>query len=101
MRRRKMSSLGLAPGLRCRQFDGETGAVIFNPGSADTHLLGEGGLQLLQWRGQLPHSIDRELAMTGLLANGAADEIAVADVQALNTLLDELLQSGLLVESAP
>ena len=28
-----------------------------------------------------------------------ADEIAVANVQALNTLLDELLQSGLLVES--
>ena len=95
-----MTSLALVGGLRLRQFDGESGAVAFSPVSADTHLIGDAAFQVLDWLSQASLPMDRARAVASLLAEAAPDQ-AAADGQALNALLGELLQAGLLVESTP
>jgi hypothetical protein len=91
--------LSLAPGLQIRQFEGEGGAVAFIPSTADTHLLGDAGLRLLVWLGQASQPMTQTQVVSAVLAeHGPADGV---DVLALDTLLGELLQSGLLVELAP
>ena len=92
--------LAVVGSLSLRQFEGEAGAVIFNPVGADTHLVGDAALQMLEWLGQLPLPLDREQAVASLLAECASDQVG-ADEQALTELLDELLRSGLLVELTP
>jgi len=95
-----MSTLSLAYGLQFRQFEGEDGAVAFMSSSADTHLVAGAGLEMLTWLGRVPHSMSRKQVVAAFLVEGGPGSGGTTvDALALDSLLAELLQSGLLVES--
>ncbi len=75
--------------------------MAFIPSNADTHLLADAGLQVMVWIGQAPHPMNQAQVVSALLAEGGPDDGAAGvDALALDALLGELLQSGLLVELA-
>ena len=94
-----MGTLSLVTGLQFRQFEGECGAVAFIPSNSDTHLLSDAGMQTLAWFGRKLHSMSRNQVIAALLAEGGLDGGGTdVDVLTMDSLLAELLQSGLLVE---
>lgn len=94
-----MRVVGVTAGLRLQRFAGEAGVVAFAPGTADTHLLGDAGSQLIEWIQQAGLPLDRAHLISGLVAESAPGaDASASDVAALDLLLGDMLNAGLLVE---